>query len=150
MSGRPSARPSARAGSPGSRGPIDAFLRTWQGWVILTLVASQLLIPLHYYIAHRDPHDERFAWRMFSPMRMAQCRPAFTLDRKPVALAEQFHEAWIETAKRGRFRVIEAMAASLCERNPGSEVVVTVTCTYVGRKDPVEYGGWNMCNVPTL
>ena len=45
------------------------MLATWRGRLIVAVVLAQLLIPLTYY-SHRDPHDERFAWRMFSPMRM--------------------------------------------------------------------------------
>ena len=49
---------------------IKALAATWRGRFILVFVLSQLLLPLHYYVGRRDPHDERFAWRMFSPMRM--------------------------------------------------------------------------------
>ncbi len=142
MTGQPSR---ATAGST-----LRTFFGAWQGWFILLVIASQLLLPLHYYLARRDRHDERFAWRMFSPMRMAQCRPVFKVDDKPAPVGEMFHEAWLEIAKRGRFRVIEAMAAELCARNPGSAVTVLLTCTYVDRAEPVQYGGWNMCNVPLL
>jgi hypothetical protein len=129
--------------------PDQPFFSTWHGWFIAILVASQLLIPLRYYIARRDPHDERFAWRMFSPMRMAQCTPEFTVDDKPFALGTQFHEAWVETAKRGRFRVVEEMASYVCERHRGSSVVVRLKCKYIDH-EPVEYGGFDMCNVPLL
>jgi hypothetical protein len=43
-------------------------VHTWQVFVV-----SQPLLPLHYCMANRDDHDERFAWRMFSPMRMTRC-----------------------------------------------------------------------------
>ena len=130
--------------------PVRAFFGTWQGWFIAILVTSQLLLPLHYYTVNRDPHDERFAWRMFSPMRMTACQPTFKLDDKPILLAAEFHEAWIEIAKRGRFRVIEEMAAQLCAKHPGSAVTVTMSCNYLGGQQPVEYGGFDMCNVPQL
>lgn len=128
---------------------VVALARSWQGIVILLVVASQLLLPLHYYVARRDRHDERFAWRMFSPMRMTRCTPAFTIDSKPVTLETQFHEAWIEIAKRGRFNVIEEMAAQLCAKNPGSAVHVVVECQYVG-KPKETWGGYDMCKVPLL
>jgi len=129
--------------------PITALFRSWQGLVIVAVVASQLLLPLHYYAARRDPHDERFAWRMFSPMRMARCTPAFTVDDQPFALGREFHEAWIEVASRGRFVAIEAMAARLCAKHPGKAVRVQLTCTYVGR--PAEtFGGFDMCKAPLL
>ncbi|MBA3391604.1 MAG: hypothetical protein H0T89_03115 [Deltaproteobacteria bacterium] len=128
---------------------IVTLARTWQGVVILVIVATQLLLPLHYYTVRRDPHDERFAWRMFSPMRMTRCTSQFTVNDAPVPLGGAFHEAWIEIASRGRFMVIEEMAAKLCNDRPGSSVRVKLTCTYVDG-DQREYGGYDMCKVPRL
>ena len=128
---------------------VLALARTWQGFVILILLASQLVLPLHYYTVRRDHHDERFAWRMFSPMRMTKCTPKFTIDSKPIVLGAQFHEAWIEIAKRGRFVVIEEMAARLCEKNPGAAVHVVVECQYLDRP-AATWGGYDMCKVPLL
>jgi len=126
-----------------------ALTRTWRGRFIIVFVLAQLVLPLRYYVAHRDPHDERFAWRMFSPMRMAQCAPKFKLDGKPLDLRTEFHEAWIEIAARGRFVVIEAMGKKLCDAHPGSTVEVNVDCTYIDR-EPQSYGGYDMCQVPEL
>lgn len=120
------------------------MLATWRGRLIVAVVLSQLLIPLAYY-SHRDPHDERFAWRMFSPMRMAQCAPDMRVDGKRFELGNEFHEAWIEIAKRGRFRVLEQMAKRLCTKNPGAEVTLRLSCQYLGQREPVVYGGFNMC-----
>jgi hypothetical protein len=52
---------------------LQALARTGRGRFIIAFLAVQLLLPLHYYLVRHDPHDERFAWRMFSPMRMADC-----------------------------------------------------------------------------
>lgn len=123
--------------------------RRWEVWVIAIILATQLLIPLHYYIAHRDPHDERFAWRMFSPMRMVECRPQFFKDEQPLALGAEFHEAWVTIAARGRFVVIEAMAARLCKKYPGSAIRLELRCSYAGGRTQ-QYGGYDMCQVPTL
>jgi len=125
------------------------LLATWRGRFVLVFVLSQLLIPLRYYVGARDPHDERFAWRMFSPMRMAHCEPRVTLDGKPLNLATQFHEAWIEIARRGRFVVLEKMGADLCKAHPGSNVTVSLDCAYVDR-EPATYGGYDICQVPQL
>ena len=130
-------------------GGVLALVKTWQGCVILLVLASQLVLPFHYYTVRRDPHDERFAWRMFSPMRMTRCTPMFMLDSKPVDLAKEFHEAWIEIAKRGRFVVIEEMAARMCQKHPGSTVHVVVDCKYLDRPAAV-WGGYDMCKVPLL
>jgi hypothetical protein len=128
---------------------LRALTRTWQGWVILVVVLAQLVLPLHYYVFRRDPHDERFAWRMFSPMRMAKCTPKVALDDQPLALGKEFHEAWIELAKRGRFVVIERMAERLCAKYPGKAVTIRIDCNYLANEDQT-YGGFNMCNVPLL
>lgn len=128
---------------------LGPLLRTWHGWVIAIVVVSQLFLPVHYYLA-RDPHDERFAWRMFSPMRMTTCAPPeFKVEGKPVDLAAEFHEAWIEIAKRGRYVVVEAMGARLCRKHPGSAVTVLLKCQYIDRK-PITYGGFNLCDAPEL
>src|SRR5690606_8581286 len=37
---------------------VAGMLGTWQGWLILAVIGSQLLLPLHYYTARRDRHDE--------------------------------------------------------------------------------------------
>jgi len=116
--------------------------------LIVAFIVVQLCLPLVYF-TRRDPHDERFAWRMFSPMRMAQCKPQFVLDGKPIVLDSEFHEAWITLAERGRFVVIEAMAAKLCAKHAGSAVTVTLDCEYLDR-ERVTYGGYDMCNVPQL
>jgi hypothetical protein len=128
---------------------IKALAATWRGRFILVFVLSQLLLPLHYYVGRRDPHDERFAWRMFSPMRMTKCTPQITIDGKPLSLASEFHEAWIELAERGRFVVVEAMGAKLCHDHPGADVTVSLDCAYIDRPAR-QFGGYDMCIAPRL
>ena len=128
---------------------VRALATSWRGWVILVFVAVQLLWPLEYYVGRRDPHDERFAWRMFSPMRMTTCAPVFDVAGEPVRLDSEFHEAWIELAKRGRFVVIEAMAQHLCAQHPDASVDVTLTCKYVDHPDRTFHGS-DMCHHPLL
>lgn len=128
---------------------VVALARSWQGWVIMVVVVAQLLIPLRYYVRHRDPHDERFAWRMFSPMRMARCAPRFIVDEQPYPLDREFHEAWIEIAARGRYEVIERMGARLCERKSEGTVEVWLDCKYVDGTAQT-YGGYDMCMVPRI
>lgn len=128
---------------------VGRLLATWRGRFILAFLAVQLVLPLRYYVANRDPHDERFAWRMFSPMRMARCVPTVQIAGKPASLGGEFHEAWLEIASRGRFGVIEAMGARLCQKYPDQEVRMSIACTYLDRP-PQTYGGYDICNVPTL
>jgi hypothetical protein len=128
---------------------VRQLVTTWRGRFILAFLAAQLLIPLDYYVRRRDPHDERFAWRMFSPMRMTKCRPSFTVDGAPVELDAEFHEAWITAAKRGRASVIEAMAQRLCGKHPGKPVVVKLECEYFDRP-AATYGPADLCTRPLL
>ncbi|MBA3453124.1 MAG: hypothetical protein H0T42_08530 [Deltaproteobacteria bacterium] len=128
---------------------IKALLSTWQGRFIAVFVLVQLLLPLHYYLARKDHHDERFAWRMFSPMRMARCATTVAIDDKPANLGGEFHEAWLEIASRGRFSVLEAMGARLCTKYPKSKVRLSIQCTYLDR-EPQTFGGYDMCTVPYL
>jgi hypothetical protein len=128
---------------------VTGMIRSWQGWLIMAVIISQLLLPLHYYTVRRDPHDERFAWRMFSPMRMADCAVRATLDGAPLPLEREFHEAWLGLARRGRFAVVEEMGARLCQKHNRKPVVFYLDCKYVGQ--PAEsYGGFNICNVPLI
>lgn len=139
----------------------------WPHGFIAVFVLVQLLLPLHYYLARRDPHDERFAWRMFSPMRMTTCDLAMTADGAPVALQRHFQEAWVQTAQRGRRRVVEQMAAHLCGKH--REVTARVSCTpivAIGSKPPpppgvsrfayyrgepyLMGGSFNLCEIPEL
>ena len=95
---------------------------------ILAFVIIQLCIPLHYYLLRKDENDERFAWRMFSPIHMRQCRTKLLLDDQLVVLPRKFHQAWIRIANRGRMHVINQMASKLCAENPGKSVRISVVC----------------------
>jgi hypothetical protein len=129
---------------------VGPLLRTWPGRFIALVVVSQLLLPLHYYTVRRDQHDERFAWRMFSPMRMTTCEFSMTRDGQPVRLASEFHVYWIKAVEdRARFVVLEQMGAHLCRRHPGSEVKAVATCTYLDGK-VVTYGGFDLCEIPEI
>ena len=128
---------------------MKALLATWRGRFIAAFLLVQLLLPLAYYVGRRDPHDERFAWRMFSPMRMVRCTLDVTRDGAPVPLGSEFHEAWIELAQRGRFAVIDAMGETLCDRYPNTRIEPRLACTYLdGSKR--DFGGYDICTVGGL
>jgi hypothetical protein len=123
---------------------VRTLATTWRGRFILAFIAVQLLLPLHYYVARKDKHDERWSWRMFSPMRMAHCHSTVTIGGEPANLAATFHEAWLEVVDRGRMSVVDQMAHKLCATNPGKAVEVTLDCTYLDRP-PATYGGFDLC-----
>lgn len=141
--------PAPASGGRASLPLVGPLLATWRGRFILLFVTAQLLLPLTYYVARRDPHDERFAWRMFSPMRMARCFTTFRMDGVRQNLGAEFHEAWLELANRGRFVVIEAMGKRMCAEHPGKAIEVSLECTYL-ENPPATYGGWDICAVPEL
>lgn len=57
-------QPPAPPQEPPARAPSR-----WVGLFILFFLAAQLLLPLRYYL-NAPTNDERFAWRMFSSVRL--------------------------------------------------------------------------------
>jgi hypothetical protein len=94
--------------------------------VLLVLLAA----PLHYYLVNNDQRDERFAWRMFSPIRSEKCGAQFRLGPNRTALkaSDTFHSAWVGLAQRGRQQIIEAMGKRLCKEFPEQELRIRVQC----------------------
>ena len=77
------------------------------------------------------------------------------IDDRRIELGTEFHEAWIEIAKRGRFGVLEAMGAKLCKKQPGAKVTVRVECQYLDREGhpkraPEVFGGFDLCEIPEI
>ena len=140
----------ARAPVRVARGTV-ALARTWRGRFILAWIVVQAALPTLYYVARRDPHDERFAWRMFSPMRMINCEPQFRVDgtEPPIKLEQRFHKAWVELAQRGRFAIVEAMGAKLCHDLPDKRIVLQMKCVAIDQSVE-EWGGYDICHVPRL
>jgi hypothetical protein len=128
---------------------VRVLASTWRGRFILAFLVVQLLLPLQYYVSRKDPHDERWSWRMFSPMRMARCQSSFTVDGRPAPLGSKFHEAWLEVVERGRLSVVQRMAEKLCGENAGKPVAVKLDCTYQDRP-PASYASPDACTRPLL
>lgn len=101
-------------------------------WLWL-LVALQVAIPASYYLVREDRDDERFAWRMFSTVRLTRCRVlAFDIlragggamrfdgkgpqERSAVDMPRSLHASWLRSLERGRKHVIEHFLAARCEQ----------------------------------
>ena len=97
---------------------------------IAAFLAIQIGLPLSYYVGD-DPFDERFAWRMFSPVRLARCTieayDASAGGLTPITLSRELHVVWINLLKRARPAVIDAVAARLCEDR--TDVRMQLSCT---------------------
>jgi hypothetical protein len=97
------------------------------GWLWL-VVALQVAIPASYYV-RADRDDERFAWRMFSAVRVKRCDIELREQRAgawtEVDMTPILHASWRNALKRGRQRVIEHLLEVRCEQ-PGREAVELV------------------------
>ena len=82
---------------------------------IVAFLAIQLGVPASYYWRD-EPLDERFAWRMFSPIRVASCRLTVTEgpDRRPARMGKDVHVVWTRLLRRGRPAVAKAFAKRRC------------------------------------
>ncbi len=98
--------------------------RAWVSGLIAAYVILQVLIPLGYYIWRTNPDNERFAWRMFSAIRVRQCHVASEgyrrdgehLERIDLPLTSSLHTAWVDHLKRNRTRVAHAYLDWQCEQ----------------------------------
>ena len=109
---------------------------------IVCILGVQLGLPLRYYLGN-DPFDERFAWRMFSAERMADCQVRFTQANKRVDHKQRFHLVWNNLANRGRGPVLDRMVEQLCDE--GGPVTVQATCSIPGQDVELHDGRSNLC-----
>ena len=85
---------------------------------VVLVLATEVIVPCTYYFG-ADRFDERFAWRMFSDVRVYRCQlSAFDLHGEaatPVALGREVHVAWINTMRRSREGVLQRYLSWRCE-----------------------------------
>ena len=96
----------------------------------VAFILLQIALPLSYYV-NENEYDERFAWRMFSSVRMTRC--SFQLassdgtTETPLSLPKEYHVVWINLAKRARLDVIDAMVERACAKH--SVIVGALQCS---------------------
>lgn len=115
---------------------------------IAAFLVVQLVMPLRYYLGD-DEYDERFAWRMFSAIRVVECQTSATeeLDRehgdavRPIDLDRVIHPAWINNIRRNRYDVIEAFLARRCEEEGVARVEIANQCVAADgtARDPLKW-----------
>ncbi len=116
----------------------NGFIAAW--------LALQIALPLNYYLSD-DRYDERFAWRMFSPVRLAGCQvrayDATGGAKRPIDLARDLHVVWINLMKRARLQVIEHWSGDWCaaRRTEGADPVLQVDL----RCDAPDVSAWAIC-----
>lgn len=100
------------------------------GWLLL-----HVSVPASYYLSD-DVYDERFAWRMFSAVRVQQCSlgATETVDgrARPIALQSVLPAPWVALLQRNRPAVIHRFLDWRClsDTRP-SDVSLTHTCQSV-------------------
>lgn len=96
-------------------------------------MAVQVALPASYYLLRDDRDDERFAWRMFSSVRLTRCTVAAFEEHSDKRLAldlrESLHASWQRSLERGRRRVIERFLATRCERQALQYSLLERRCT---------------------
>lgn len=85
---------------------------------ICVFLALQIGLALGYYVSD-DPYDERFAWRMFSTIRLTRCatdvRAIDDTGRiEEVKLQKHLAVAWISHIRRNRDRVVRKFLEDQC------------------------------------
>ena len=93
-------------------------------------IAVQMWLPLSYYLGEHE-YDERFAWRMFSSVRMTRCDfevyDGSDGGLQRLSLTKRNHIVWVNLAKRARLSVIDKLVAGLCESH--HDIRVRLSCT---------------------
>lgn len=95
------------------------------------LLALHLTLPLTYYLRD-DPYDERFAWRMFSGIRMHTCdvrvEERVAGEVRPLDIPRTVPVAWRNLLRRNRRAVVLGFLEQRCELPDAEEVVITNRC----------------------
>lgn len=122
---RVSSEPAIAEGQPQGRA------RTLAKRVFFAFLAFQVLVPMTYYLRD-DAYDERFAWRMFSAIRLHQCVTTATEDSgegfETIPLARVIHNAWIRHLSRNRRDVVESFLERRCDEESVRAVRVINEC----------------------
>jgi hypothetical protein len=101
-------------------------------------VIVQIAIPASYYL-RADRDDERFAWRMFSAVRVKKCEVRLQEERRDgasrsVPLKQAFHSAWVHALERGRQRVIDEVLKARCAQPSMAEARIERSCQDAARR----------------
>ena len=114
---------------------------------IALFLLGQLIFPITYYLDADDAwerYDERFAWRMFSPIRMVRCDASFTVAGKQRPLMSHYHATWSTLSKRGRPDVLDGLVEHMCEQ--GEPVTLRLRCREAdGEQRVLEDGQEDLC-----
>ena len=105
----------------------------WSNLFIAGFLALQIAVPASYYLRERSD-DERFSWRMFSTLRLRDCRvkvtefPSTGAAPRPVPIEQDVHVAWLRLLERMRGSVVDKYLRRRCERESIQRVELVRSC----------------------
>jgi hypothetical protein len=106
------------------------------------LVAIQVALPASYYLRSDDPDDERFAWRMFSAIRLRRCEvrgwDELAAGTRPIELTSAVHASWQRLLDRGRRPVVEHFLELRCGPERRAAVLERSCTAPSGARLPVD------------
>ncbi|HET8935936.1 MAG TPA: hypothetical protein VFN67_20955 [Polyangiales bacterium] len=107
--------------------------RRRENWTIAAILVFQIAMPLSYYLSGRA-YDERFSWRMFSTLRLRDCKIRVTEHSaggrsRNVNIERDVHVAWLRLLERMRSAVIDAYLERRCENEGVTSVDFVCHCT---------------------
>lgn len=125
--------------SPDLDPPPEAATRQRAGWTLAMFALVCVAIPLRYYWGD-DLYDERFAWRMFSRVRVQECSAEVTEDGLPLVVLGRDPSApgilpapWHALLQRNRPAVVHRFLRWRCDAEGERETVrVTTRCSDTG------------------
>jgi hypothetical protein len=123
--------PAGQSAAPAAAGDGVPRNRLWSNVLIALFLAYQLAMPLRYYLGGRG-YDERFSWRMFSTLRLQECkvRVAETVagEERKVDLDKALQIAWNGMLERYRRPVVDKFLDRRCVQEHASEVRYERNC----------------------
>ncbi len=109
-------------------GPPSGRSRRAIGAFIAAVILYQIATPLSYYLGD-EPFEERFAWRMFSPLQVRPCEFSVfervgpdAADRRPISFESIVEAWWIEGLERNRPRIVRAVLNHACDLREAESV----------------------------
>lgn len=112
---------------------MSSSQRRVENLIICAVLAFEILVPLSYYLGARG-YDERFSWRMFSTLRLRDCKVHVTETPRDgggprdVAIEKDVHVAWLRLLERVRTDVVDRYLRRRCDLGAVDEVEYVSTC----------------------
>lgn len=118
--------------SPSTAPHAHTRTRRRENLTIAAILVFQIAMPLSYYVSRRA-YDERFSWRMFSTLRLRDCKVDVKEQlesgrTRSVNIERDVHVAWLRLLERMRSAVIDAYLERRCDSGGVTRVDFTCRC----------------------